>query len=101
MTYKRENFCGPAGDGPISKFLSACLDKLLEWMKIDLDDECQNHDIDWDDGPDTVDDIEFALRVYKKVRKKSALLAALMSLSGFIMVRCTAIVYKLGARLDD
>ena len=97
--YKRESFCGPAGDGPLSKFLSFLIAKVLNWMKLDFEDECENHDINWDDGPDYVDDMQFSLDIYKKVRKKSALLALIMSLTGLVLVRCTALVYKLLSKL--
>jgi hypothetical protein len=92
--YKRTSFCGPAGDGFISELLSALIAWSLSKLKVNLEGPCSNHDLNWDDGPDTVDDIRFALDVYVEIRKKSALLAGIMSLIGFILVRLTAIVYK-------
>lgn len=95
MAYKRTSFCGPASDGAISEFLSLSITKALDWLEIDLEDSCENHDIDWEDGPHTVDDMEFALSVYKQVKEqKNSFLAGILSLTGFILVRITAIVYK-------
>lgn len=101
MSYKRTSFCGPAGDGWLSEFLSSCIEWCLLKLRIDLDEACENHDINWNDGPDTVDDIRFALDVYVEVRKRSALLAGIMSLIGFVLVRLTAIVYKQLERFND
>jgi len=95
--YKRTSFCGPAGDGFISEFLSVIIAWCLNGLNISLEGPCENHDVNWEDGPDTVDDIRFALDVYVEIRKKSAFLAGIMALIGFILVRLTAIVYKLGA----
>lgn len=94
--YKRDSFCGPAGDGPISNFLSLVVDKSLNSLKLNLEKSCENHDIDWEDGPRTRDDINFALSVYDEAREqKGAAVAWFAALFGFIMVRSTAIVYKL------
>jgi len=94
MRYKRTSFCGPAGNGFISKVLSAAIAWCLDVLKINLEGPCSKHDVNWNDGPDTVDDMRFALDVYVEVRPISPLLAGIMALVGFILVRCTAIVYK-------
>ncbi len=94
--YRRESFCGPAGDGVISQFISWMIRKVLKWMRLNFEKSCQNHDINWNDGPNTRDDIEFALSVYDEVKyQKGASWAWIVSLIGFILVRCTALVYKL------
>ena len=83
--YKRDSFCGPAGDGPISNFLSLVVDKSLNFLKLNFEKSCENHDIDWE-----------ALSVYDEAREqKGAAVAWIAALFGFIMVRSTAIVYKL------
>lgn len=93
--FKRTNFCGPAGDGKISEFFSNLIDLCLIKLKLDLQDACENHDIDWEDGPNTVDDIKFALKVYESVKEqKNGFLAGIISFVGFIFVRVTAIIYK-------
>jgi hypothetical protein len=98
MAYKRTSFCGPSGDGPISEFLSLLIAWALKKLKIDVEESCEDHDIDWEDGPHTVDDMRFALNVYEEVRaQKGPFLAGIVSFIGFILVRLTAIVYKLGA----
>lgn len=96
MSYKRDSFCGPAGDGKLSELLSAGVSKTLDWFEIDLEESCHSHDINWDDGPHTVDDMKFAIGVYEQVKEqKNAFLAGIMSLVGFVLVRLTAIVYKI------
>jgi hypothetical protein len=95
MTYKRESFCGPAGDGWLSEKLSELITMSLDWLEVDVEESCHNHDIDWEDGPSTVDDIKFALNVYTQVREqKNPALAGFLSFCGFCMVRATAIAYK-------
>jgi hypothetical protein len=94
--YKRRSFCGPAGYGPISKFLSLVVNKCLDFLSLNFEKSCKNHDIDWDDGPKTIDDIRFALSVYSEAKEqKGAGIAWLAALIGFIVVILTAIVYKL------
>jgi hypothetical protein len=96
MQYKRESFCGPSGTGLISLTLSRLIAWSLLKLDVNLEKPCSSHDIDWDDGPNTTDDIRFALSVYSQVKKqKNPLLAGLMASSGFVLVRLTAIVYKL------
>ena len=96
MKYKRTSFCGPAGDGVISQFLSFVIAKILEWLDLNFEKSCNTHDVDWDDGPNTRNDIQFALNVYDEVKeKKGASWAWFISLIGFLLVRCTAVVYKL------
>jgi len=95
MAYRRESFCGPAGDGWLSEQISKGLTNTLDWLELDVEDSCHTHDVDWEDGPNTVDDIKFALSIYKQVKEQSnPLLAGVLSFLGFIMVRSTAIVYK-------
>lgn len=102
MTFKRDSFCGPAGDGFISEFISKVMSDSLDWLELDLEEACHNHDIDWDNGPNTRDDILFSLKVYDSVKKqKNAGWAWIVSLVGFVMVRCTAVVYKALKRFND
>jgi len=97
MNYKRSSFCGPAGDGVLSRLLSYLVATALSWLGVNLEKSCGAHDLDWDDGPNTVDDIGFALSVYQEIKQqKGPALAGVMSLVGFVLVRLTAIVYKLG-----
>ncbi len=93
--YKRDSFCGPAGDGWLSKLLSAAITKILDWLKLYLDEECEDHDVDWDKGPSFLADLKFSMRVYKKVRKKNALLALVVWFLALVFVRATALVYRL------
>lgn len=93
--YKRESFCGPSGDGWLSELLSKAITAALDWLEVDVEDSCHNHDVDWENGPDTVDDMRFAMNVYAQVREqKNPLLASILSFFGFLMVRATAIAYK-------
>ena len=92
--YKRESFCGPAGDGFLSKFFSWLIKKILDWIGLDLDDECEDHDVDWRKGPSFLADLRFSMRVYKKVRKKNALLALVVWFLALVFVRATAIIYR-------
>ncbi|TDI80632.1 MAG: hypothetical protein E2O80_06340 [Betaproteobacteria bacterium] len=94
--YRRESFCGPAGDGVISQFFSWMMGKVLKWMGLNFEKSCQNHDIDWDNGPNTKDDIKFALSVYEEAKEQQgSSVAWIASIFGFLLVRSTAIVYKL------
>lgn len=95
-SYKRENFCGPAGDGPLSKFLSWGIKKILDFFNLKVQRSCKKHDINWEDGPKTVDDIRFAADVYEELTDddRHEVLAAIVAIIGFFLVRCTAIVYK-------
>lgn len=96
MEYKRVSFCGPAGNGLISNFLSALIVKILIFLKLNLEKSCENHDIDWTEGPKTSDDIKFALSIYNEAREqKGPTVAWIVALVGFFMVRGTAIFYKL------
>jgi len=95
MSYKRDSFCGPAGNGKMSELISGGITAILDWLEIDLEDECHRHDIDWEDGPSTLDDIRFGIGVYHAVKdQKNVFLAGFLSLAGFAMVRGTAIAYK-------
>jgi hypothetical protein len=97
MKYKRTSFCGPAGDGFLSRFFLWLLKVILDFLKLNFEQECQKHDIDWslkNGGPNTVDDIEFALRVYKKAKKTHQRTAGIISFFAFIFVRITALIYK-------
>jgi len=108
--YKRENFCGPAGDGVVSKFFSNSIAWILEKLRFDFFHECRGHDFDWSDYPATADDLIFARKVYAKAKKDlrynwdlkygKGLIAGLVAFTGFILVRGTAIVYKQLKRLE-
>ncbi len=94
--HRRDSFCGPAGNGLISQALSRGITWALFRLGVNLEEACRSHDVDWNDGPNTVDDIRFALKVYESVKdQKGPLLAGVMSAVGFLLVRITAIVYKL------
>jgi len=100
--FKRDSFCGPAGDGFISEWLSKVVSESLDWLELDLEEACHNHDIDWDNGPNTRDDILFSLRVYDLVKEqKGAEWAWVVSLVGFVLVRCTAVVYKILSKFQN
>ena len=95
MTYQRDSFCGPAGDGKLSELLSSGISAALDRLELDLEDACHTHDVDWNDGPKTVDDLKFAMNVYQQVREqKSPAWASVIALVGFELARATAIVYK-------
>ena len=95
MTYKRDSFCGPAGDGFLSNLLSKMISETLDWFDLDLEEECHKHDVDWDDGPDTADDIFFAVGVYDAVKKQKGFFwACVFSSVGFVLVRSTAIIFR-------
>ena len=43
--YRRQSLCGPAGDGIISKAISALIVKVLDLLNLDFEKACENHDI--------------------------------------------------------
>ena len=96
MNYKRTSFCGPAGNGKLSQALSYCIATTLKFFNIKIEKSCQRHDVNWEDGPDTVDDMQFALDVYKELTGagRHGALAGFFSITGFLCVRLTAIAYK-------
>ena len=89
--------CGPYGKGIIARAISWCIRKLLEWFDLDFEIECERHDKVWTPeygGPNTRDDLEFALNVYESADHQGSEHPWVWSLSGFISVRLTAFVYK-------
>jgi len=71
------------------------MDKVLDWLELNFEKSCENHDIDWNDGPNTRDDIQFALNVYDEAKEqKGSGVAWIASIIGFMLVRITAIIYK-------
>ena len=94
--YRRQSFCGPVGDGIISKAISALIVKVLDLLNLDFEKACENHDINWNNGPNTRDDILFSLNVYDLAKsQKGAIIAWWVGLIGCIMFRITAIIYKI------
>ena len=92
----RKDFCGPVGEGPFAQFLSKLVsDKPFG---IYIGDLCRNHDIDWADGPDTIDDLVFSYKVFRRFTRstefKHKLLSLPVGLVAFTLVRITAVVYK-------
>jgi len=90
--------CGPFGDGFINRGLSWCIRKLLDWCGMNFEKSCKRHDHVWEPeygGPNTRDDIEFALNVYDEAKEQGSYVPWIYSSVGFVLVRLTAFVYKL------
>jgi hypothetical protein len=94
--YKRDSFCGPAGNGKVSVIISLLMSWALRTFNIKIEKSCKNHDINWNDGPQTQDDIRFAADVYEELTEQDRhpFLAGIVCFIGFILVRLTAIAYK-------
>jgi len=89
--------CGPQNLGFLSRGLSWLVRTILDYFNLNFERSCARHDLVWSKkhgGPNTKDDIEFALNVYIQADEQYSKYPWFWSLSGFILVRIGAIIYK-------
>lgn len=103
----RDSFCGPAGNGFISRTISAIIAWVFKKLEINLERECKEHDKDYDwskGGPETVDDLEFAISCYRNLASHRnpwiKHTAGLWSMGICLGVRLTAVIYKLNKSIE-